>query len=76
MSYSKVTRKGQMTIPIKYREKFNLREGAIVAFKETDEGLLLKPIPDIAESAGVLSSFADLKEVLSDLIRARKEEFR
>jgi len=47
-----------------------------VAFKETDEGLLLKPEPDITESAGALSSYADLKEVLLDLVKARKEDFR
>jgi len=47
-----------------------------VAFKETDEGLLLKPVPDITDSAGKLSSYADIKEVLSELIRARKEDFR
>ncbi len=76
MSYSRITKKGQMTIPIKYREKYNLREGATVAFTETDEGLLLKPIPDITESAGALSGYADLKEVLSDLMKSRKEDFR
>jgi len=76
MSHSKVTKKGQMTIPLKYREKYNLREGATVAFEETNEGLLLKPLPDITESAGALSNHADLKEVLSDLIKGRKEDFR
>jgi len=76
MPYSKVTKKGQMTIPIKYRRKYNLAEGATVTFKETNEGLLLKPMPDIADSAGALSSYADLKDVLSDIMRARKEDYR
>jgi len=51
-----------MTIPIKYRKKYNLGEGVTVAFRETDEGLLLKPIPDITDSAGTLSSYADIKK--------------
>ncbi len=76
MSYSKITKKGQMTIPIKYRKKYNLREGVTVDFKETGEGLLLKPIPDIADSAGALSSYAGSEEVLSGLIKARREGFR
>lgn len=76
MPYSKVTKKGQMTIPVKYRKKYNLTDGTTVTFKETNEGLLLKPMPDIADSAGALSSYADLKDVLSDIIRARKEDFR
>jgi len=76
MSYSKVTKKGQMTIPVKYRRKYNLAEGATVIFKETNEGLLLKPKPDMVDSAGALSSYADLKDVLSDIIKARKEDYR
>lgn len=76
MSYSKITKKGQLTVPLTYREKYNLREGVRVAFKETDEGLLLKPLPDIMESAGALSSYADVKEVLSNLIKDRREYFR
>ncbi|MEM3596421.1 MAG: AbrB/MazE/SpoVT family DNA-binding domain-containing protein [Candidatus Bathyarchaeia archaeon] len=76
MQYSKVTKNGQTTIPLKYREKYKLNEGSIVAFEDTDEGLLLKPIPDIADSAGALSGYTDLEEVLSDLIRDRKKDFR
>ncbi len=76
MYYSKITKKGQMTIPVRYREKYNLKEGIKVAFEETDKGLIIKPAPDIADSAGALSAFADSKEVLSELIKTRKESFR
>ena len=76
MPYTKITKKGQMSIPVKYRRKYNLTEGATVAFKETNEGLLLKPMPYIADSAGALASYADLKDVLSDIIRSRKEDYR
>lgn len=76
MSYSKITKKGQTTIPIKYREKYGMKEGTNIAFEETDKGLLLKPVHDIAESAGALSDYADPKEILSDIVRAREEEFR
>lgn len=76
MLRSKVTKKGQMTLPIKYRKRYKLSEGATVVFEETDEGLLLKPMPDIADSAGTLSGYADVGEVLSGLMRARKESFR
>ncbi|MEM2925789.1 MAG: AbrB/MazE/SpoVT family DNA-binding domain-containing protein [Methanocellales archaeon] len=76
MSYSKITKKGQMTIPARYREKYNLKKGIRVAFEETDKGLLIKPIPDIADSAGVLSDFAAPEEVLIELMKTRKENFR
>lgn len=76
MSYSKITKKGQITIPIRYRRKYDLKEGIVVAIEETTEGLIIKPVPDIADSAGSLSKYANSKELISDLIRAREENFR
>lgn len=76
MYYSKVTKKGQMTVPVKFRAKYSLKEGATVTFKETDEGLLLTPAPDIADSAGALSSYAESRDVLSDLLKIRERSFR
>jgi AbrB family looped-hinge helix DNA binding protein len=76
MSYSKITKKGQMTIPVKYRRKYNFKEGAVVAFEETEDGLIIRPVPDIADSAGTLSKYADPKELLADLMKAREEAFR
>jgi len=76
MSYSKVTKKGQITIPVKYRKKYNLKEGVVVTFEETVQGLMIKPVPDIADSAGALSKYANPKDLLSDLIKSREENFR
>ena len=76
MSYSKVTKKGQTTIPLMYREKYNLKDGAVIKFIETSDGLLLRPVPDIADSAGALSSHADSRDALSEVLRSRKEDFR
>lgn len=76
MSYSKVTKKGQITIPVKYRRKSNLREGVIVEFEETEEGLVIRPVPDIADSSGALAKHADPEELLADLIKSRSQSFR
>lgn len=76
MSHSKITKKGQITIPIRYRRKYDLKEGIVVAIEETTEGLIIKPVPDIADSAGSLSKYANSKELILDLIRAREENFR
>lgn len=76
MSYSKITKKGQMTIPAKYRRKYNLREGVVVEFEEAEGELIIRPVPDISDSAGALSKYADSKELLADLMKARKEPFR
>ncbi len=76
MAYSKVTKKGQITIPSLLRENHGFREGVIVAFKETQKGLMIEPVPDITNSAGRLSKFGKADEVIRDLLRSREREFR
>lgn len=76
MYYSRVTRKGQATIPSVFRKKLGIEEGDKVVFEETEEGLILKPAADIEDSAGALSRFADAEQVLEGLIRDRRKSFR
>ncbi len=76
MYYSRVTKKGQTTIPSVFRKKFGIEEGDRVVFEETDEGLLLRPAADIEDSAGTLSRFADAGRVLNQLLRDRGKGFR
>jgi len=76
MSYSKITKKGQTTIPVQFRRKYNLREGSLVVFEETEGGLIIKPVPDIVDSAGKLARYAHPKELIAELVKAREENFR
>jgi AbrB family looped-hinge helix DNA binding protein len=76
MSYSKVTKKGQITIPSRLREEHGFDEGVIVTFKETKQGVIIESVPDIAESAGRLSEFGSADEVIRDLLRSRERGFR
>lgn len=76
MAYSKVTKKGQITIPLRFREQHGFGEGVIVAFKETKQGLMIESVRDITESAGKLSKFGAADEVIRDLLRSREREFR
>jgi AbrB family looped-hinge helix DNA binding protein len=39
----KLTKKGQVTIPLTLRKKFGLLPATEVAFEEADEGVLIKP---------------------------------
>ena len=39
--YSRIQKKGQVTIPVEMRDKLGLKEGDLVAFIETDEGILI-----------------------------------
>jgi len=76
MAYSKLTKKGQVTIPSHLRKRYGMQEGSTVAFEESSNGIIVKPVPDIADSAGRLSRYAKVEDVLDDLIKSRKKEFR
>ena len=39
-----VQKKGQVTIPIELRRKLGIEEGGVVAFVETEDGVLISPI--------------------------------
>lgn len=34
---------GQVTLPIEFRKKYNLKKGDVIMFKETEEGLVISP---------------------------------
>ncbi len=76
MFRSKITQKGQTTIPAAYRRKYRLREGSTVAFRETGEGILIEPLPDISDSAGSLAKYGDAGEIVAEMTKGRKEPFR
>ncbi len=76
MYYSRVTRKGQATIPSAFRKKLGIEEGDRVVFEEAAEGLILRPAADVEDSAGALSRFADAGQVLERLLKDRKKSFR
>lgn len=76
MPYSKITSKGQMTIPAEARRKYGFDNGSIVVVEERKEGLLLKRAPDIIASAGALSKFGDANEIIDSVIKSRTKTFR
>ncbi len=50
--------------------------GKSVEFEETGRGILLKPVADLADSAGALSKYATAEVVMSDLLESRRKAFR
>jgi antitoxin PrlF len=48
LKLSRIQKKGQVTIPIEIREKLGLKEGDLVAFFETGNGILISPQEAIA----------------------------
>lgn len=43
MKLGTVQKRGQVTIPIEMRRKWGIEEGGVVAFIETEEGILISP---------------------------------
>ena len=74
--YSRVQKKGQVTIPAEMRDKLGLKEGDLVAFIETDDGILISPQEVLALRA-LDRIGAALKEQgisLDELIESGREE--
>ncbi len=49
--FSKVQARGQVTIPIEIRRKLGLTKGDMVAFVETEDGVLISPQEVVAMGA-------------------------
>ncbi|MHB8565510.1 MAG: AbrB/MazE/SpoVT family DNA-binding domain-containing protein [Nitrososphaerales archaeon] len=71
-SRSKVTKKGQITIPSGLRKKYSIRAGSSVVFEPSKDTLIIRPVKDMVSSAGSLSKYAKSKDVLKDLLDERK----
>ena len=72
LSYT-VTAKGTVTIPAKFRKKYNLRKGSRVTFVETDEGILLVPVIPLEELFG---ADKNVKKIVYRMIKELHEERR
>ncbi len=66
-----VTRKGQTTIPVRLREKYNIEEGTRLQVTDTDNGILLRPKKSTLDLAGSGSKFASPDEMKKLLERLR-----
>ncbi len=65
-----VTRKGQTTIPIRFRTKYNIEEGTRLQVVDTADGILLKPKQstlDLAGSGGRYASPDEIKKLLEKI---------
>jgi antitoxin PrlF len=68
-----VTKKGQATIPKRFRTKYRIKDK--VVFEETKCGLVLKAVPTPDELFGSYKEFAKGKTARQLLEEARREEF-
>jgi len=75
LSYqSKITSKGQVTIPKDLRDRFGLKEGEEVLMVPENEGILLKHRMDSIRSLrGLLREEVDLKKASTFIGKVRRE---
>ena len=74
IKHIKISTKGQLTIPKKFREKLNLREGDEVILILKDDGIVIKPkLSHIGMLRGLLSKEIDLEKAQSFIKSERKK---
>lgn len=69
-----VTRKGQTTIPVKLRRKYNIEKGTRLEVVDTAEGILFKPAKSIFDLAGAGAKYATPEEMKKLLDELREED--
>ena len=72
-SIVKVTRRGQTTIPQKFRKKYGIKEGDELIVESTKDGLLFKVIPKLEESAGIYAKYGNVEEIKRQIDKMREE---
>ncbi len=75
---SKVTRKGQVTIPIAIREKLDIKIGDTILFEERDgQVAIVRPTDVVDRTAGVFKEYVengvefDRDQVWDEIVRER-----
>ncbi len=69
-----VTRKGQVTIPIKLRRKFGIEENSKVEIIEEDGKIVVKKVPSFLDLVGSGAGKATVEEVKKMLDEMRAED--
>ena len=71
---TKITSKGQITIPKPLRDKYHLREGEVATLLPTDGGVVLRhEVEPLRELRGLLREELDLERASEFVGKTRKE---
>ncbi len=69
----KITRRGQTTIPVEFREKLGIKEGDELMVEATEKGLLFKPIRKLEDCAGIYAKYGKVEEIKKEIDKLREE---
>ena len=73
MEVVKVTRRGQTTIPKRFREALGIREGDELLVELRGGALVFRPIPKLVDLIGVDADYGDPEEVKREIEKLREE---
>jgi AbrB family looped-hinge helix DNA binding protein len=73
---ARVSRKGQATIPKRLREEYDIDAPGRVRFRETDEGIVVEPVSNLADLRGALASDAFERGEVTERLREMREDER
>jgi AbrB family looped-hinge helix DNA binding protein len=74
MTEVSVTRKGQITIPVKLRRKFGIEEGSRVEVLEEEGMIVIRKAPSIFDLAGSGGGKANVEPLKKMLDQMREED--
>lgn len=72
----RVTRKGQVTIPVEIRRKFHIEESSRVQIIEKNGEIVIKTCPSFYDLAGTGAGRATVEEIKKELDEMRAEDNR
>lgn len=76
MKNSKISTKGQLTIPKEFREKLNLQSGDDVILYLKDDGIVVKPkVSHLGMLRGLLSEDINIKKA-NEFIQSERKKWR
>ena len=73
LDYRKLTRNGQLTLPMWFRDKYHLEMGELIELVEVEEGLLLKPLKKITKKKAIEELIA-LLDATGDNMESMSEQ--
>ena len=74
MTEVSVTKKGQITIPVKLRRKFRIEEGSKVEVMEEEGNIVIRKLPSIFDLPGTGAGKGDVEKLKRILDQMRAED--
>lgn len=73
LDYRKLTRNGQLTLPMWFRDKYQLESGVLVELVEVEGGILIKPMKAMHKKSAV-QDLIDFLQTAGDRVKGKTED--